>query len=224
MAVRARALALQVGLVAILATVARAQAPAEAIPSVPPPPPDAAQASAREAYARGQTLFAEGKYAEAKLAFDQAFELVPNPIVLQSSAECDVRLGNIESAHAQLQRYLSERPDAPDRAQIEQKAAALRATPALLMLSSEPRGASVALDGADSQARTPAAIYVRPGEHQVVLTRPGYISANERIVARMGARQALRLSLRPVAGVPPASWLTPTGVPPREAWSCPACR
>jgi tetratricopeptide (TPR) repeat protein len=222
MAVRARALALQVGLVAILASIARAQAPAQAPPSVPPPPAsqpaapatdpgpgetalEAAQNSAREAYARGQTLFAEGKYADAKQAFDQAFALVPNPIVLQSSAECDVRLGNIESAHAQLQRYLSARPDAPDRAQIEQKAAALRATPALLMLSSEPKGASVALDGKDSEARTPAAIYVRPGEHQVVLTRPGYVSASERIVARMGARQTLRLSLKPVAGVPPAA-------------------
>jgi tetratricopeptide (TPR) repeat protein len=233
MAPRSRALALQIGLAAILATAARAQAPAPA-QAAPPPgsqstaesaplatqpgvpasdpvvpadesAPKAAQASAREAYARGQTLFADGKYAEAKLAFDEAYALVPNPVVLLSSAECDARLGSIESAHALLQRYLSERPDAPDRAQIEQKAAALRATPALLMLSSEPRGAGVAIDGNDSEVRTPAAIYVRPGEHEVVLTRPGYVSASERVVARMGARQTLRLSLQPVAGVPAAA-------------------
>jgi tetratricopeptide (TPR) repeat protein len=232
MVVRARATAVQIGLAIILAAVANAQTPVPAPPVLPPesqsspeprpaatqpgvpvsdpvvPPAEgatpAAQASAREAYARGQTLFAEGKYAEAKLAFDQAYALVPNPIALQGSAECDVRLGNIESAHALLQRYLSERPDAPDRVRIEQKAAALQATPALLMLSSEPRGASVLLDGKDSEAQTPAAIYVRPGEHQVVLIRSGYVSASERVVARMGARQTLRLSLQPVAGVPAA--------------------
>jgi tetratricopeptide (TPR) repeat protein len=231
MVVRARVLALQVGLAAVLATSAGAQAPGPT-PSTPasgprsspasappatqpatatPDPvvstdenaPESPQASAREAYARGQSLFAEGKYAEAKLAFDEAYALVPNPIVLLSSAECEVRLGNIESAHALLERYLSERPDASDRVQVEQKAATLRATPALLMLSSEPRGASVTLDGKDSETRTPAAIYVKPGEHQVVLTRPGYASASERVVARMGARQTLRLSLQPVAGAPP---------------------
>jgi hypothetical protein len=232
---RARLLILQVGLAAALATTAPGQAqtstpsaapaagstgdaasvpPASpASPQAPPSEPAAGlqsasapvQASAREAYAAGQALFAEGKYAEAKLAFDRAYALVPNPIVLLSSAECEVRLGNIESAHSQLQRYLSERPDAPDRAQVEQKAAALQATPALLMLTSEPRGASVGLDGEDSGASTPAAIYVRPGEHQVALTLLGYESVSQLIVARMGARQALRLTLQPIAGAAPAA-------------------
>jgi hypothetical protein len=212
MPARVRALAFQVGLAALLATGARAQAPVEPIEPIAPAPPgatDPAQTSAREAYARGQALFAEAKYTEAKLAFDQAYALVPNPVVLLGSAECDIRLGNIESAHAQLQRYLSERPDAPDRVQIEQKAAALQATPALLMLTSEPRGASVGLDGTDIGLHTPAAIYVRPGEHEVALAHPGYVSVSERVVARMGARQPLRLSLQPIAS--PASPPEPAG-------------
>lgn len=190
-----------------------ARAPASTTSPAGAEPSAETRAAARDAYARGQAAFAQEKYAEAKSAFEQAHALVPNPIVLLSTAECEVRLGNIEQAHALLARYLGDRPDAPDRAEVEHKAAQLRERPGLLMLTSEPRGAAIAIDGKPVDAQTPAALYVPPGEHHVALTLPGHEPAGESVQARMGARHGLRLVLKPSATAPQVVHTQPAASP-----------
>src|SRR5688572_6778415 len=49
------------------------------------------KARARELYTKGQQLFRQGDYAEAQRTFEEAYVAVPNPIVLLSVAECQVR-------------------------------------------------------------------------------------------------------------------------------------
>jgi tetratricopeptide (TPR) repeat protein len=159
---------------------------------------------AREAYTRGQSLFAESKFSEAEAAFIEAYAAVPNPVVLLSTAECQVRLGKLDDAYAALKRYLSERPDAPDRAEIERKAAELLALPAMLVLSSEPAGAAIKLDGQDTGRKTPAEISVSRGPHKLDLALSGYDAASESVEARIGARHELHAVLKATAKAPAA--------------------
>lgn len=164
--------------------------------------------AARAAYSHGEALFAEGKYAEAKAAFEQAYEAIPNPVVLLPIAESEIRLGNFEAAHAALQRYLNERSDAPDRAEVEQKIADLLATPATLVVSSDPPGAAIAIDGQSTGKTTPAEIPVTRGDHRVELTLPGHEPQSTSVTARIGARHELHVALQPeppppVAAAPP---------------------
>jgi tetratricopeptide (TPR) repeat protein len=198
----------------MLATRALAQQPSPSSPPASPPsvpaqaappaaePTEAQRESAREAYARGQALFAENKFAEAKSAFEQAYAAVPNPVVLLPIAESDVRLGNLEAALDTFQRYLSSRPDAPDRAEVEQKVAELIATPATLVLSSDPSGATIVLDGQETGKVTPAEIEAPRGDHRVELSAAGYQKAVTPLTARIGARHELHVTLQPE---PPAA-------------------
>jgi tetratricopeptide (TPR) repeat protein len=204
----------------LLSTSVQAQQPPPAAPSAPAPAPSAAppteaqREAAREAYARGQALFAENKHAEAKAAFEQAYAQVANPVVLVSIAECDVRLGNLDAAHDTLQRYLKERPDAPDRAEVQQKIAELVATPATLVLTSEPAGALIVLDGTNTGKTTPADITVERGDHNVELSLAGHEKASTPVTARLGARHELHIALHAEAAPPPqpeAPAAPPTG-------------
>jgi tetratricopeptide (TPR) repeat protein len=204
----------------LLSTSVLAQQPTPATPSAPAPassaapPSEAQREAAREAYARGQALFAENKHAEAKAAFEQAYAQVANPVVLVSIAECDVRLGNLDAAHDTLQRYLKERPDAPDRAEVQQKIAELVATPATLVLTSEPAGALIVLDGTNTGKTTPADITVERGDHNVELSLAGHEKASTPVTARLGARHELHIALH--AEAPPPQPTAPA-VPPTGA-------
>ena len=56
---------------------------------------------------------------------------VPNPIVLLSIAECQVRSEQYAAGGDHVPRYLDERKEAPDRAQVEAQIAKLEGKPAL---------------------------------------------------------------------------------------------
>jgi tetratricopeptide (TPR) repeat protein len=176
-----------------------------AAPAVPAELTDAQREQARAAYARGQALFAEGKFADALVAFDEAYAAAPNPVVLLSTAECDVQLGKLEDAYGVLQRYLTERPDAPDRAEIERKAAELASLPAVLALTSEPVGAAIKLDGQDTGKQTPAELSVSRGEHTLELTLAGHKPQTISVQARIGARHELQATLEAEPPPPPVS-------------------
>jgi hypothetical protein len=189
---------------------APAQPPVQgAAPGAPPTTTPAAEPTqaqrdlARDAYARGQALFAESKYDEALVAFEQAFGAVPNPVVLLSMAECAVRLGKLNDAESYMQRYLAARPDAPDRAEVEQKIAELRATPSTLALNTKPPGATVKLDGADTGKVTPVELTVTPGNHKIEVALEGYLPLSENVEIMIGGRHELQISLQPAPVAPP---------------------
>jgi tetratricopeptide (TPR) repeat protein len=195
--------------------VAPAPAPAE--------PTQAQRDSAREAYGRGQALFTQGNYAEAKAAFDQAYAAVPNPVVLLSTAECQVRLNQLDDAYVTLQKYIAERPTAPDRADVEQKAAELLGTPAHVIITTHPAGAAISVDGQPTGKVSPAELEVKRGDHTIGLTLAGYDAVDEAISARIGARHELQIELHAVAKVaepPPPELKTPTsaGKPTTALW------
>ena len=178
------------------------------------PPTQAQRDAAREAYARGQSLFSQSKYEEAQAAFEQAYDAVPNAVVLVSLSECAVRLGKLDDAEALLQRYLTDRPDATDRAVIEQKIAELRATPSMIVLSSTPAGAHVQLDGSDTGKLTPVELTVTPGAHKVEVKLDGYLPIAENLEIKIGGRHELQIELQKAPPPPPPPPVVKAPPPP----------
>ncbi len=79
-----------------------------------------------EAYGRGQRLFGEHNYTAAQAAFEEAYQADPNPVVLLSIAEAQQRRSMWNEAIVTFERYLIERPDAPDRERVRQEVEAIR--------------------------------------------------------------------------------------------------
>lgn len=153
------------------------------------------QQKARTAYARGQELFQAGSFEEAKTAFNEAFEAVPNPVVLLSVAECEVKLTQLPEAVTTLERYLALREDAPDRAQVEAKITSIKETPATLVISSDTPGARIKIDGADTGKVTPAELQVAPGAHVVQVAFGSEEGSTQSMTARYGQRHELSVEL-----------------------------
>ena len=200
-----------------------APAPAAAPPAAEPTP--AQREAARAAYDRGRTLFAESKYADARAAFQEAYDAVPNPIVLVSIGECQLRLGNYEDSYDAFTRYLAGRPDAPDRADVEGKLAEIAALPATLVITTAPAGAAIRVDGQDSGKVTPAELSLPRGAHTLELTLAGHTAINEPLTTKAGVRHELHAELQPlppppapVVAAPPPPPPEPSGPPTEALW------
>ncbi len=162
-----------------------------------------ARAQARRAYAEGQRLFRQGRFEEAEVAFLRAYEHVPNPVVWVSVAEARARQGNVPGAIEAYERYLKDRPDAPDKGAIQKKLEALRDTPARVRITSEPAGAAIALDGEGTGKETPAELEVPAGEHELSLSREGFAPVRRQLVLAPGEQKALQLTLEAQASEAP---------------------
>lgn len=158
-------------------------------------PSDETRAAAREAYARGQELHRAGQYAESETAFFRAYELIPNPVVLLGIAEARERSGNAPGTVEILERYLSERADAPDRADVEARIARLRELPATLVITSEPSGARVTLNGSETGQTTPTEIEVPAGTHTLAFAHEGHDDAERSVEAPFGTRTEVSVTL-----------------------------
>lgn len=174
------------------------------------------RARARQLYGAGQELFRDGDYVGARQSFEKAYEALPNPVVLLSIAECQVRVEQYREAVATLKRYLTERPDAPDRDVVEQQLEALQTKPAILIVESIPAGAAIGLDGEPTGHATPSEIEVPPGEHSLTLELPGYVALEHMVSTVFGGRERLELKLSP-AQVAQAPIDAPPAEPPPVA-------
>jgi len=89
-------------------------------------PPPVALEEAREQFARGQEAFQRGRYEEALIAFERAYEIAQLPTLLPDIATCEEKLGQLQPAIDMLERYLAS-SDVKDRPAIEARVQALKA-------------------------------------------------------------------------------------------------
>lgn len=108
-------------------TSASATSIASSTPAPSPSPADLAHA--RALFQLGVTAYESGDYALALTNFEQAFALARTPVLLHNLARTHERLGNDTEAAARYEQYLQERPNAPDRAEVEARIKKLRAKP-----------------------------------------------------------------------------------------------
>ena len=77
----------------------------------------------RRHFLAGSAYYEQADYVDAVNEFIEAHRLSGRPDLLYNISVCYERLGRWDDAIAALQRYLSERRDAPDRAVIESRIA-----------------------------------------------------------------------------------------------------
>ena len=197
------------------------------------PPSDPKSESVREAararLVEGVTLLRAGQYAPALAKFDQAYALVPSPNIYFDRGLAYVGLGHDADALEAFEAFLARADHAPpgtrDKATHERDR--LRGRVATLVLTSEPLGAEISIDGR-SRGATPlsGSLYLDPGPHEIAARNPATgAAATERVVA--SPQQALTLTLRlgapasrpSVSSASPAP--APSSVPAAGAGSTP---
>lgn len=97
---------------------------------------------ARQYFLAGERHFKAGDYRTAIKDFQSADALVPSALLAYNEALCHDRLGDSAEAARLYRDYLARRPDAPNRAEVEER---------LAVLARQPRPAP---EG-DQLARTP---------------------------------------------------------------------
>jgi hypothetical protein len=177
--------------------------------SAQPPTPTAEQrARARELYGEGQRQFAAHAYTEALAAFEGAYAQVPNPVVLLGVASAQEQLGQRVEARATLERYLRERADAPDRAEISARIAALPSGPVAVAppatgtihVACTPSGAAIELDG-HAAGTSPTDLTVPAGPHELRLTLAGYAPISRTVAVTAGSTVDVSVELASEADV-----------------------
>ncbi|GEM_PF-5980366 len=97
-----------------------------ATPATPPPPPSP-DVLAIESFKTGQQLYAQRHYEQALQAYLHAYELMPAPDFLYNVGVCHEALGRPSEAMEAFRTYLEKKPEASDRAAVEQRLVRLEA-------------------------------------------------------------------------------------------------
>lgn len=201
-------------LAALLLAAAHADAQTDPAPGTPPPstPPVAttnpenvqATQDARQHFRAGMEHYQARRFREAIQSFELAAQLVPSADLWFNIARAYEQLNEPALAAEHYQRYLRDRVDPPDRAEIEHQIAALleraesdraarrtRPTTGTLRVEASVAGSEVRIDDR-VVGRAPIAVpmSLAPGRHTVVVARDGYIPFRSEVEIRAGAPTA----------------------------------
>ncbi len=164
---------------------------------------------AEQRYLTGRNLYRQGNLEGAAEEFRTAFDLFPeSPKLAFNLGRVSERLGRIAEAARWYRAYLELSPEATDRAEIEALVASLErrldAQQGTLVVTTEPLGAAVFVDGATTPAgQTPLTIRLAPGEHALRVTLEDYDTALQTIDLEAGQRSAITLRLEAAEAAPP---------------------
>ncbi|HNN92248.1 MAG TPA: hypothetical protein PKI03_08270 [Pseudomonadota bacterium] len=83
------------------------------------------KAQAGQAFGRGMKSYQAKEYAQAIAEWEGGYRLIPQPVFLYNIAQAHRLAGAPEKALSMYRRYLRESPTAPNRAEVEERIAAL---------------------------------------------------------------------------------------------------
>lgn len=75
--------------------------------------------AARKHFEKAEKLFGLGRFAEARVEYEAAYEAKPLPEFLYNIGQCHRNLGDFQSAIFSFRRYLDLKPDASNRKAVE---------------------------------------------------------------------------------------------------------
>src|SRR5215471_18685451 len=81
----------------------------------------AEQNDAKTRYLSGQSHYNLNEFTEALQDFKEAYRLRPDPAFLFNIAQCERQLGDLEEAIKFYRSYLRNKPDAPNKREVEKK-------------------------------------------------------------------------------------------------------
>jgi len=154
------------------------------------------QAQAR--WNEGKAAFEAGNYEAARLAFKQAYSVLPHPAFLQNIGEAELRTGRMVEAARHLSQYLRTASSS-----ATQRESAKRS----LQKAAERLGAvSVETNVDEAEVRIDDEVvgesplgsvvwYVDPGEHAVVIRKEGYAEGTGRVFVLAGETKSVAVAV-----------------------------
>lgn len=127
--------------------------------------------------------------------------VAPNPRIVFNIAMCFRLLGRRPQAFHYYEEYLAGRDDDEERQRRATEALEeLRPRLALVEVTSEPSGATIYVDRVElgSWGQTPRTIALEPGEHRLLLRRPGYRQGEVTVEAAGGQQVSTSATLEQV--------------------------
>jgi tetratricopeptide (TPR) repeat protein len=189
----------------ILVLCAAAPAAAQTPPTEPRPwadgVPDAEQQIALAAYEQGNAEYAESRFAQALALYREAIAHWDHPAIRFNMAVCLINLGQPIEAREALERALAY-GEAPLGADVHKQALTYRALLdgqlTRVTIHSAEVHALVTLDGTVLfEAPGSFSAWLKPGEHQVVATKTGYLTYSEPLSLVAGTTRDIDVRLLP---------------------------
>jgi hypothetical protein len=175
---------------------------------------------AKKFYTDGEAKLAGGDYAGALKAYKGANDLIPASVTLYKMAFCLDKQNKTSEALAAYESFLGSNP--PEKVQdkvIESRGRVAdlkkRIGPPVVLVMSEPLGASVTIDGVAQVGVTPMDVKLAPGTHKIRVSTPGYAGVTKEINVEAGVPKTVDVSLPKAEAV--ATAVTPTPVSPTAA-------
>jgi hypothetical protein len=190
--------------------------PAAAAPS-PGPDELEAKSEAQAKLVEGVSLLKDRRYVDALARFQQAYALVPSPLIAYDFGLAYLGLGDEPRALESFETFLREANGAPadKREKAERHRGELRGQVAVVELSADVGQADLTIDGAPLGHLTfPRRLYLRPGSHEVVARADGAVHAAT-VTCAAGQTVSLAVELaRPAPASAPALSLAPPAAVP----------
>jgi len=159
---------------------------------------------ARRMEKAGKAAYRKGRFDDALIAFEAAYEADGKPRFLYNIARCHEKRGELAKAVGHYERYLEEAPDAEDREAVETQAAflikKLQRSMARLDVTSEPSGAGLRIQGEGQKrdVKAPWSGWLAPGRYELSTLLDGYEEETRKIALAVGEDKAVALKLEPV--------------------------
>lgn len=162
------------------------------------------KAAAEAKLGEGVELLKTRSYRDALERFEEAYALVPSPLIFYDFGLAHLGLGDDAHALESFDLFLAEAPDAPSdkRRKAERHRDDLRPHIAIVALEADVGAANLTVDGLGrGQVSFPRRLYLAPGPHQVVV-RAGDATETTTITGVAGETLTVAVHLPPP--VPPA--------------------
>lgn len=135
-------------------------------------------ARAREAFVKGQELYAAGKYKEALAKFEASYSLKPHPATVFNIARCQDQLGDAVHGMTSYKEYLRQSPQAKDLDEVLKAITAMEQRLQAkglqhVLVYADPPSAKVFIDQKELGS-SPAAATIPPGTHTLTVTASGF--------------------------------------------------
>jgi tetratricopeptide (TPR) repeat protein len=155
----------------------------------------------RAHFAAGSAFFKARRFAEAIGELLEAYRLTNAADLLYNIGACYEALDDPGRATIYFQRYLDERPDAPERADVEAALYRMSSRVGRLVVRA-PSGAEVLLDGSAVEIAPPAPLPVSEGRHRLEARRDGkpVAAAEVKVVGKLSSEVRLEPSAAAAAG------------------------
>lgn len=191
---------------------------------------DSKDDQARVQFDQGIALFEEGKYEQAAIAFERAYELKPSYKILYNIGQAQNQLGHYAATLKAYTHYLAAGGDEIDAKRVKEvkgEIARLNTLVGILIVESETRGAVVYVDD-ERQGKTPlkSPVFVDLGKHTVVVKRGAEELHREAVKVAGGQRVTIRTAAEgdePAVSEEPAVEPSPMTAPqdegPARVWT-----